>query len=131
MEPFWKTAALLLMTVILGVTLGKAEKDIAIVLTIAACCAVLTVVFQYLSEIVAFLWEFGNSVPLQSPIMNVLLKITGIRLVSEITGMICTDAGCHSLGKVMQILGNTVMIFLSLPIYESFLTMIRNIMGML
>lgn len=131
MEPFWKAAALILLTVILGVTIGKSEKDIAVVLTMAACCAVVTVAVRYLSEVIGFLWELGSSVSGQTPLLDILLRISGTALATEITGMICCDAGSHSLGKVMQILGNTVMIFLALPVFDAFFTMIRNILGMI
>ena len=53
METFGKAIAVIILTVILGVTLGKAEKDISVVLSVAACCIITIVVLQYLEDVIA------------------------------------------------------------------------------
>jgi len=131
METFWKAAAVILITVLLEATIEKTEKDIAIVLTAAACCAVLMGTFHYLSEITAFLWEMDSLFTCQNSFMELLLKIAGTALTAEVTGLICSDAGNQSLGKVVQVLGNAAILFLALPIFETFLTMIQDILGMI
>jgi len=129
MEAFWKAAAVVILTVILGVTIGKTEKDITMLLTVAACCMVMVVAMQYLSEIVGFLWELGNHSWYQNPFLGTLLRISGVALITELTGLISNDAGNNALGKAIQILGNVVMLFLALPLFEAFLSIIQEIMG--
>ena len=131
MEPFWKAAAVILLTVILSVTLGKTEKDIALVLSIAACCIILVIAFQYLTEVISFLWELGNSGDWGNSFIGSLLKIAGVALTMELTGLISTDAGNSALGKAMHILGNAVILYLSLPLFEHFLSIVQEIMGFL
>ena len=115
MEPFWKAAAVILLTVILSVTLGKTEKDIALVLSIVACCIILVIALRYLSEVISFLWELGNAGDWGNSFIGSLLKIAGVALTMELTGLISADAGNSALGKAMQILGNAVILYLSLP----------------
>lgn len=129
METFWKVTAIIILTVILGITIGKTEKDIAVVLTIVACCIVMIVVLQYLSEVITFLWSLGNDAEGQDSIMEILLKISGVALMTELTGLISADAGNSSLAKAMEILGNAAILFLSLPLFKTFFTMIQEIMG--
>lgn len=129
MDAFWKTVAVIIMTVILGISIGKFEKDIFIVLTVVACCIVSAVALQYLSEVIAFLWKLGNNSEFQNPFIGILLRISGVALVTELTGAISSDAGNNSLTKAMQILGNTVILFLSLPLFEAFVSTIEEIMG--
>ena len=131
MEPFWKAIAVILLTVILSVTLGKTEKDIALVLSIAACCIILVIAFQYLTEVISFLWEWGSSIQWLNSCIGSLLKITGVALTMELTGLISADAGNSALGKAMQILGNAVILYLSLPLFEHFLSIVQEIMGFL
>ncbi len=131
MEAFWKAAAIVILTVILCVTLGKAEKDISVVLTVTACCMVGIVAMQYLSAIVDFLWELGRSSGYQNSSIALLLKITGVALMTDLTGLISCDAGNSSLGRVVQILGTSVILFLSLPLFESLFSIIQEIMRML
>lgn len=131
MEAFWKAAAVIILTVILGAALGKTEKDISVVLSVAACCMVMLVAVQYLSEIVAFLSELGSSRDFDNPFISTLLKISGVALMTELTELISADAGNSALGKAAQILGNAVILFLSLPLFETFLSIVQEIMGFL
>ena len=129
MDVFWKAVSVAIIAVILGVSIGKYEKDIFIVLTVIACCVVAAVAMEYLSEVIAFLWKLGNNSDFRNPFVNILLRISGVALVTELTGAISSDAGNDSLTKAVQILGNTVILFLSLPLFEAFVTTIEEIMG--
>ena len=131
MEVFWKAAAVMILTIILGAAIGKTEKDFAVVLTVAACCVVGMIAMQYFSEVIDFLWELGNGSGFQNPFMDTLLKITGVALMTELTGLISEDAGNSSLGKAVQILGTSVILFLSIPLFEAFFSIIQEIMRML
>ena len=129
MENYWKACAIMILTVVLGAALGKTEKDLSVVLTLAACCIILMVALKYLSDIMVFLWELGSGIGDRNPFTGILLKIAGVALVTEVSSLFSSDAGNSSLGKAMQILGNSVILFLSLPILEAFLTVIQEIMG--
>lgn len=129
MELFWKAAAAALITTVLGLTLGKNEKDISALLTMAVCCMGAMIAISYLEPVLDFLWELESLGDLQSDILGGLLKAVGIGLVAEIAAMVCTDAGNGSLGKTLQMLGTTVILYLSLPIFNAFLEMIQEILG--
>ena len=129
MENYWKACAIMILTVVLGAALGKTEKDLSVVLTLAACCIILMVALEYLSDILVFLWELGSGIGDRNPFTGILLKIAGVALVTEVSSLLSSDAGNSSLGKAMQILGNSVILFLSLPILEEFLKIIREILG--
>lgn len=131
MEIFEKAIAIIVLTVILGVTLGKTEKDIAVVLSVTACCIIMIIALQYLGEVIAFLWRLSRGSAVQIPPIDIILKITGIAMITEVTGQISTDAGNSSIGKAVEILGNAAILFLSLPLFESFLTIIQEIMGLI
>ena len=131
MEVFWKAGAIVLLTVILGTAIGKTEKDMAVVLTVTACCVVLLAAVPYLSEVVTFLWQLGGNLVAQNPFVDILLKITGVSLITELTRLISADAGSGALGKAMQFLGNSVILCLSLPLFEAFLSLVQEILGCL
>lgn len=131
MEAFWKAAAIIILTIILEVAIGKTEKDFSTVLTVAACCIVIMVAMQYLSEVVSFLRELTDRFDCADSLMNILLKVSAVALITELTCLISADAGNSSLGKVMHILGNAVILFLSLPLFDAFFQIIQEIMGKL
>lgn len=129
MVPLWKAAAIVVLTVILGAAIGKKEKDIAIVLTAAACCGIVCLAVQALSDVIAFLWNLSSFSEYQSPYIGVILKITGVAVVSEITALISMDAGSSSLEKAMQFLGTATILSLSLPLFEGFLDIVQEILN--
>ena len=131
MELFWKAAAVMILTVILGSAIGKTEKDLSAILSILACCILMTTAVHYLSEVFGFFRELGFLGQGQNTGIQTLLNISGVALISEITGMIGADSGNQSLGKAMLILGNAVILFLALTVFESFLSVVQEIMGYL
>lgn len=131
METFWKAIAVIILTVILGVTLGKTEKDISVVLSVAACSIIMIIAMQYLEEVIAFLWQLSSKESEQIPSIKIILKITGVALVTELMTLVSSDAGNSSLGKAVEILGNAAILNLALPLFETFLTILQELMGLI
>lgn len=129
MEMIWKAAAIVMLTVILSAAVGKAERDIAIVLVAAACCGVSCMAVYKLEEVITFLWSVGRSVEYQNAYTGTLLKITGVAVVAEITSLFGMDAGCSSLQKAMQLLGNAMILSLALPLFENFTSIVQEILN--
>lgn len=129
MDGFWKASAAVLLTVVLVLALGKREKDISVLLTMAVCCMVTAVAMRYLEPVLDLLWEVEAMANVQDGMMEILMKAVGIGLVVEIAGMICSDAGNSSLGKTIQMLGTVVILSLSIPLFRGFLTLIQEILG--
>ena len=131
MESFWKAAAMVVLAVILGTTLEKTEKDFSVVLSVIVSCVVLIISLEYLSDVIDFLWTLDTCTESQKPFIGILLKISGVALVTEIIGEISLDAGNHGLSKAIQILGNVVILSISLPLFESLYFTIQGMIGKL
>lgn len=131
MEEFWKAAALVLLSVILGLAVGKREKDIAALLSIAACCMVAVVLLSYIRPVLDLVWELEAIANLQDGFLSIVLKAVGITFIAELAGMICKDAGNETLGKTVQMLGSAAIVSFSIPIVRAFLSMIQEILGQL
>ncbi len=129
MELFWKAAAAVLISVILILVLDKQERDIAALVSIAVCTMVGICLMQFLEPVLEFLYSLQDMTLSDNGIFGSLMKLTGISLVCEITATVCNDAGCSSLGKSLQLLGTAVILFLSLPILQTFLTLVSDILG--
>ena len=130
MADFWKASVLVVLTVILGTAIGRTEKDISVVLSAAACCMVALTAVHYFSEVVTFLWQLSASAEEGSRFLEPLLKITGVAILTELTCLISGDAGNASLGKSMQILGNAVILNLSLPVFEALIAVVQEMLRM-
>lgn len=128
MELFWKAVSALLFTSVLGLTLAKQEKDLSILLTMAACCMGAVAAANLLQPILETLRQLEVLAQLQDGFLGTLLKCAGISLVTEIAGVICQDSGSASLGKTLQLLGNISVLYVSTPLFTQILSLIREIL---
>lgn len=131
MALFWKAAAIVILTVIFSAALSKTEKDVAVVLTASASCIIAVLAIQTLTDVISFLRNLGNASNSAIPFLDTLLRIAGVALITELTGLISADAGSSSLAKAMNLLGNAVILSISLPIFETFLEIIQEILNIL
>lgn len=127
MTVFFKAAAAVLLASVLGLAVQR--KEISTVLVIAVCCMVLLLAVSFLDPVMDFLRQLQDMGNLDSGLIPILFKAVGIGVVSEIAGMVCADAGNASMGKAMQILGTAVILWLSIPVFNALLDLIRSVLG--
>lgn len=126
---FWKAAAGVLMAAVLVLAVGKQEKDMALLLTMAVCVMTAMTAFYFLEPVISFLYRLEEMGGLQSGVLGTMLKIAGIGLVCELAEMICRDSGNASLAKGISFLGAAVMLSLSVPVLETLVDLIQCILG--
>lgn len=129
MERFWQAVAAVMVAVILWIIVDRHGKDFALVLSLLVCCLVLAVMGRFLEPVVDLLRQLQTLGKLESQWLSILLKAAGIGLVVEITSMICTDAGNKAMGKAVQILGTSVILWLSIPLVNGLMDLLQQILG--
>ena len=129
MDVFFKVTAGILVATILCVVLSKQGADISILMTITVCCMVISAAFSYISPVLDFLKKLSEVGRLDGTLLNVLMKATGIGLISQIAGFVCSDAGNQSLAKALQIMTTAVIFYISLPLLEEMLSLIELVLG--
>lgn len=129
MELFWKCVAGVLIAAILGPVLGQQEKGISVMLSVAVCAMGAVILLSYLEPVLDLLRQLESLGDLGGEMLTILLKAMGIALVAELAGLICTDAGSGALGKTIQMLASAVILWLSIPVFQAFLALIRQILG--
>lgn len=128
MDIFVKASAFVLIVTILYQMVSGRNKEIGTLLVVAGCAAVFVVAVKYIDPVFAFiirLQELGN---LNTQMMEILLKSVGIGLLAEISVLVCNDMGSSSMGKTLQILATAIILWISLPLLESLLDLIGEIL---
>lgn len=128
MEIFTKSAGGILIAILLCLVLSKQGKEFSLLLTVLVCCMVAAVAIGYLEPVVAFLKKLQIVGQLDSSLLEVVLRAVGIGVLSEITGLICADAGNAALGKSLQILACAVVLWMSIPLFTSLLELVEEIL---
>ena len=124
MELFWKALAGILIAAILSITL---KQDMALLLSLAVCAMGAMILLEYLEPVLDLLRRLEAMADLQSDMLRVLLKALGLALVSELTSLICADTGNAALGKIIRMLTNAAILWLSVPVLQSVLEVLQKI----
>ena len=129
MDLFLKAVAAALITSVVGLVLAKQGKDMFLLLTLAASAIIGAVAFAYLNPVISFIRKLANMTTLNLELLAVILKTVGIGMVGELAGLVCTDAGNAALAKTIQILTTAMILWLSIPLFESLLDLVQTILG--
>lgn len=131
MEIFWKAVGGSLIALILGMILEKRSPDAATVLTLLVCCMLLEVALRFLSPIIDFYHTLSSLGGLDRDNMEILMKATALGLISQISSMLCADAGNSALGKGIEIVAVCAILWISLPLLSSLVELIGDVVGQL
>ena len=129
MDMFLKAVAAALITAVIGLVLEKQGKDMRLLLTLAACSMIGVVTFAYFEPVISFVRRLTEMTKLNADLLAVILKSVGIGILGELAGLICRDAGNAALSKTIQMLTTAVILWLSIPLFESLLDLVQAILG--
>ena len=129
MDGFVRVCGVALLSVILIVMLGKQDKDWALLLAILGCCMVVAVGLSYLEPVLSYFRQLRDMTGLDPELIDRILKAVGIALLAEITALVCVDAGNSAMGKAIQVSAVFVILWLSLPLLNGMLELVRELLG--
>ena len=129
MTLFLQVSGAVLLAIIIVLALRNNAKDVASILSIAVCAMVALAAMHYLEPVLGFLRILESMGGLKRDMTKILLKSTGIGILSELASLICKDAGNESIGKSMQILGTSVILYLSIPMFSALIELLQRILG--
>jgi stage III sporulation protein AD len=128
MDIFLKASAFVLIVTILHQMVSGRNKEIGTLLVIAGCAVVLVVAVKCIEPVFAFISRLQELGHLNIEMLEILLKTVGIGFLAEVSVLVCNDMGSSSMGKTLQILATAVILWISLPLLESLLDLIGEIL---
>lgn len=129
MHTLFQICAGAVLAAVLTALLSKQGKDIALLLSVAACVLVLLAAVRYLQPVISFLEKLRLTAMVDPSLMAIMLKAVGLGLIAEITALICADAGNAAVAKTVQTLAAVGMLWLSLPLMEQLLDIVIQMTG--
>lgn len=128
MDIYFKTIGIALIALFLCLVLSNAGKDYALLLGVLACCLAAAAAMRYLEPVVHFFHSLEELIPLDQNLLTVLVKTVGVGIVGELAAMICVDAGNSALGKAVQFMSSIMILWLALPLLQSLLDLVQEIL---
>lgn len=123
-----KIAGIALISLIVIIIIKQYRPEFAVYVSIIAGLLIMGIVISKLSGIVEILESLANKASLNNSFLLILIKITGIAILTEFTTSICRDAGEGAIATKVDLGGKIIIMSMSIPIISSLLETILKIL---
>ncbi len=114
------------IAVIIIIILKQYKPEFAVYVSIATGVIILLMLVGQISGILDLLRDISSKTSINSGFLKILIKITGIAILTEFAVSICKDSGESAIASKVDIGGKVIIVALSMPIVQSLLeTVIR------
>ena len=131
MELLLKSIICGIVTVILTLVIPSDRKEVKILLGVVGCCVLAAAAAYYLQPLVEFVLRVEKTGRLNSQMIDIIWKVVGVGIISEIASLICKDMGNSSLGKMIQFISTASIFWLTIPLFQEFIDLIENVLEQL
>ena len=116
------------IAVIIIVILKQYRPEFAIYASILAGVLILALASDTLSGIIDMIQSISNKTNINNDFLIILIKITGIAILTEFAVSICKDAGESAIASKVDVGGKILIISLSIPIINALIDTIVKIL---
>lgn len=128
MEEIIKIIGIGLTGLVIIVILKQYRPEYAIYVSIIAGVLILFLAMQKISGVINLLQLISEKTYINKNFLGILLKITGIAILTEFAVSICSDAGEKAIASKIEIGSKVIIIAMSLPIITSLLELVIKIL---
>ena len=128
MEEIIKIVGIGLVALVIVIILKQYRPEYTIYVSIIAGVLILTLTMSKISGIINLLKSISDKTYINKQFLGILLKITGIAIITEFAVRICTDAGEKAIASKIEIGSKVIIIAMSIPIISSLLELIVEIL---
>ena len=123
-----KIIGIALIALIIIIMLKQYRPEYAIYVSIIAGILILFLAMEKFSGIINLLKTISDKTYINKQFLGILLKITGIAIITEFAVSICADAGEKAIATKLEIGSKVIIITMSIPIISSLLELIIEIL---
>ena len=117
------------VTAVAALILKGTKPELAFAVTVAGSIILLLFVFEVFRGSVSIFGDIANETGIDSSLVKILLKMVGIGYLVEFSAGILNDFGQNSVADKLIFCGKVVILVLAIPILESVLTLIKQLLG--
>ncbi|MBQ7410328.1 MAG: hypothetical protein IJW20_02990 [Clostridia bacterium] len=114
------------LTLIVSIILKEYKKEYAIYCVLIGGAIIIFFSLETINSIIKFIKEF--SLKYNNGFIEVLLKITGISILTEYAVSICKDSGESSIANKIDFGGKIIVISMSIPIISNTLSSLTQLL---
>lgn len=128
MEEVIKIIGIALIALIITIIIKQYRPEFAIYISLVAGVIILALVIGNLTNVINLLKDISTRSGINNKFLGILLKMTGIAILTEFTISICKDAGENAIASKVEIGSKVIIISLSVPIISNLLEVILKLM---
>ena len=116
------------IAVIIIVILKQYRPEFAIYVSIIAGVIIILMCVDTVSGIINLLQDIASRTNINGEFLKILIKITGIAILTEFAVSICKDSGESSVASKIDVGGKVIIISMSIPIIRALLETVLKIL---
>ena len=128
MEEILKIIGIGLVALVIAIILKQYRPEFAIYVSMIAGVLILVLIMDKFTGIINLLKSISDKTYINKQFLGILLKITGIAIITEFAVSICSDAGEKAIASKIEIGSKVIIIAMSIPIISSLLELIVEIL---
>lgn len=117
-----------LIALIILIIIRQYKPEFTIYISLIAGAMIIFMVMDKLSAIINMLETLSKKSGVNAEYLSILLKITGIAILTEFAVSICKDSGETAIANKVDFGGKIIIISMSVPIISALLELIINIL---
>ncbi len=116
------------LTLIITIILKEYKKEYAIYAVLIGGLIIIFYSMDTVKSIIDFINELSNKQDYNTGFITLLLKITGISILTEYAVSICKDSGENAIANKIDFGGKIIVISLSIPVISTTLTTLTKLL---
>ena len=128
MSEITKIIGIGIIAVIMIIIVKQYRPEFAIYISIIAGILILIMAIQKMEGIITLIQSISDKAGVNGKFLSIILKITGIAILSEFAISICKDSGESAIASKVEIGSKVIIISMSIPIIGSLLELMINIL---
>lgn len=117
-----------IIALIVIIILKQYRPEFAVYTSIIAGIAILLLSLSEISSVIALLKDIASRANINSEFLGIILKITGVAILTEFAVSICQDSGESAIANKIDIGGKVMIITMSIPIISALLETILKVL---
>ena len=117
-----------LISLILVIIIKQYKPEYTVFISILCGILIIIICQDKITGIINIFKELNTKANINFQFIDILLKITGIAILTEFVVSLCNDAGQTAIGAKVDLGGKIIIISISIPIITSLLELIVKIL---
>lgn len=117
-----------MISLIVIIVIKQYKPEFTLYISIIAGILIFTIALQKMGAIVNLIKNISGKAGINGEFLSILLKITGIAILTEFATSVCKDSGEAAIASKIELGSKVIIISMSIPIISSLLELMLKIL---